>query len=246
MPPTWPSARRGFWDEVAALGGVMQRIGGAGRMVGRAKEGLMKRLLLNLVAVACGVLALPLVVIGIRSYWVTERVFWRSNDGEVSMGMRTLHGAVDILRIVGGLDSSEYQREGGHPLRLGGPGGSASLKWSLLGCSYYSGDDIFYGYRGSYGQRKRPYWELIVPLWMPAVLFGGIGGWCIYRANFFARRKCAAGCCRKCGYDLRAHQPGERCPECGMAKEDVEQSRNGWTPIGDRDNGNVRGKETRP
>jgi|GEM_PF-4177911 len=22
-------------------------------------------------------------------------------------------------------------------------------------------------------------------------------------------------CCLKCGYDLRAHKPGDRCPECG-------------------------------
>jgi tRNA(Ile2) C34 agmatinyltransferase TiaS len=25
----------------------------------------------------------------------------------------------------------------------------------------------------------------------------------------------AAGLCQKCGYDLRAHRPGQRCPECG-------------------------------
>lgn len=24
-------------------------------------------------------------------------------------------------------------------------------------------------------------------------------------------------CCRQCGYDLRAHKAGERCPECGAA-----------------------------
>jgi hypothetical protein len=24
-----------------------------------------------------------------------------------------------------------------------------------------------------------------------------------------------AGCCLRCGYDLRAHRPGQRCPECG-------------------------------
>jgi hypothetical protein len=25
------------------------------------------------------------------------------------------------------------------------------------------------------------------------------------------------GCCPACGYDLRAHAKGERCPECGTA-----------------------------
>jgi len=29
------------------------------------------------------------------------------------------------------------------------------------------------------------------------------------------KRRIAAGHCAKCGYDLRAHRPGQRCPECG-------------------------------
>jgi hypothetical protein len=29
------------------------------------------------------------------------------------------------------------------------------------------------------------------------------------------RRRRIAGLCRQCGYDLRAHRPGDRCPECG-------------------------------
>jgi len=27
--------------------------------------------------------------------------------------------------------------------------------------------------------------------------------------------RCVKGCCVKCGYDLRAHAEGQRCPECG-------------------------------
>jgi len=31
------------------------------------------------------------------------------------------------------------------------------------------------------------------------------------------RAKARQGLCHKCGYDLRAHKPGQRCPECGTA-----------------------------
>jgi hypothetical protein len=52
-----------------------------------------------------------------------------------------------------------------------------------------------------------PYWLLALLTAIPALL--GARRW--RRARHLAR----LGLCRHCGYDLRAHQPGERCPECG-------------------------------
>jgi hypothetical protein len=38
-----------------------------------------------------------------------------------------------------------------------------------------------------------------------------------------SRKKLKEGCCPTCGYDLRAHKPGQKCPECG-----TEIPRFGW------------------
>ncbi len=45
--------------------------------------------------------------------------------------------------------------------------------------------------------------------------------WLLTRKRRRHRHRLAHGLCLKCGYDLRAHKPGDRCPECGTvtAKE---------------------------
>ena len=38
------------------------------------------------------------------------------------------------------------------------------------------------------------------------------------RSLLRTRRRNRAGLCPRCGYDLRAHRGGDRCPECGAVK----------------------------
>ena len=54
------------------------------------------------------------------------------------------------------------------------------------------------------------YWVLPPIFLLPPVLWG--------LARWRRRRKAwRAGLCLTCGYDLRAHGPGQNCPECGTA-----------------------------
>jgi hypothetical protein len=62
---------------------------------------------------------------------------------------------------------------------------------------------------------SQPPWAWIwVPLWVPTVplLLATVAAW---RLDAVARRRTGAGCCAKCGYDLRGLREGAVCPECG-------------------------------
>jgi hypothetical protein len=56
--------------------------------------------------------------------------------------------------------------------------------------------------------------EIVIPHWMLLVLLlVAPVGWLIGRVK--RRRRVQEGCCRQCGYDLRATP--DRCPECGTS-----------------------------
>src|SRR5262249_30461771 len=55
--------------------------------------------------------------------------------------------------------------------------------------------------------------SISVPLWLPAILFATSPSlWLLYERRRRAALR-AVGCCKNCGYDLRATP--DRCPECG-------------------------------
>jgi hypothetical protein len=66
-----------------------------------------------------------------------------------------------------------------------------------------------------FGRKSGPWgWSVGVPLWVPTVplLLATGAAW---RLDALARRRARAGCCAKCGYDLRGLRDGAVCPECG-------------------------------
>ena len=55
--------------------------------------------------------------------------------------------------------------------------------------------------------------SLSVPIWALVIGTAIAPTWWVLRRKFPA--KLPMGLCRNCRYDLRAHKPGNKCPECG-------------------------------
>lgn len=56
---------------------------------------------------------------------------------------------------------------------------------------------------------------VVVPHWFLAGATASMGllSFCLRRR--WRTRRVPPGCCSTCGYDLRAHSPGQKCPKCG-------------------------------
>ena len=84
------------------------------------------------------------------------------------------------------------------------PASSIYRCFVLAGCGYWSLSD-------GYGQDEI---DIYIPFWaVGAVYVLLVGGVCLRRRRRIKRAM--RNICLKCGYDLRAHRPGQRCPECG-------------------------------
>jgi len=85
---------------------------------------------------------------------------------------------------------------------------SRSGQWLILGLGMIEGDfreGAIYP-----GEPAMPYRVVVVPYWLVALVFAAMPlVWIIRRR----KRRVRAGCCERCGYDLRATPL--RCPECG-------------------------------
>ena len=57
---------------------------------------------------------------------------------------------------------------------------------------------------------------VVIPYWMVVLVTGLVPAWWIGgRRNRRRQQRRERGLCPNCSYDLRAHLPGSKCPECG-------------------------------
>lgn len=62
---------------------------------------------------------------------------------------------------------------------------------------------------------------IVVPLWIPFLLFGVPSALLWPRGRMLAKGS-RAGCCVRCGYDLSGLAAGSACPECGSGNRGRE------------------------
>ena len=87
---------------------------------------------------------------------------------------------------------------------------------------YALGDPNWMGVRyrvDNRGEGGRQRWEVMIPIRYALILLSILPAvWVVrFARQAPANRRRAQGRCESCGYDLRAHAKGERCPECGFA-----------------------------
>ena len=179
----------------------------------------VRRIIFRTLTVLSLALCAGTCVLGARSYWVGDGLMWRvgyREDKWVWDKFRSL----DAGRGVVGYEQSDIR----YSLNVVSPSNRQnwSRRWSgvpvrpsyqrfagahqMLGSEWMS----FFVTNSNYTDR---YFRIIVPLWIPLLVFVAIGSYGVRRWN---KRGREPNGCVKCSYDLTGNVSGV-CPECGKA-----------------------------
>jgi hypothetical protein len=101
----------------------------------------------------------------------------------------------------------------------------------------YLAKDFRHGFFGLAGQGSQGVgatrgwyygYHFVIPAWI-AIPMLAAAIWLLASASVSLRQRlrAAQGLCVHCGYDLRAHAPGSRCPECGLVRATAARGRDG-------------------
>ncbi len=149
------------------------------------------------------------------SYFNVVRATHRNNSPIVISGVMNENWQGGSLALVGGALKYGMGGYGYWPLS---DGGVFQMSLDFFGEKNLETQPPRWISRGPTGMRT--HWRffymsgraLILPLWIPTVLFGIWPTIALVRLRHRRRRR-KLGLCLKCGYDLRASK--DRCPECG-------------------------------
>ena len=179
----------------------------------------MRRRLFTLCSGLSLLLCAAVCVLWVRSYGLTDQIFWRRSDGLRCIG--SARGYVVVQLNVGDASGKPAEDDGLHYMRMqpySAPHypvahgdtepGDTFVKWELGGLGWYTVRNRN-GIRAATG--VAPFWCIAaataaLPLWWTTTRL---------RSRIRQRRRQRVGLCPACGYDLRAS--ADRCPECGTA-----------------------------
>lgn len=186
----------------------------------------MRRPLLNLLMYVLTVLTLACLVLLPRSHYRYDRLArsWRVPEQRIRyyQGVTSVHGGLQFLWISDHAPEHDLQRweqlfsQVAYERPLAWRTGRADT----IGVP----PDQRFGFHWSSRDQREPSGRhtlsgwLVIPLWLPVVLFGALPAaravrWAVRYPRERRRRR---GLCIYCGYDLCATTTG-RCPECGKS-----------------------------
>jgi hypothetical protein len=170
----------------------------------------MKRMLFQAFAVLSLLLFAATMTLWLRSYW---RMDVASTAGLPSWSLVSTMGSATV----------SYHYEGGYSSKPLWTTTKISPTWNAirehgLWFKYRHDADTGTLQMGGFPPQiviMSRYKAFTLPYWPPTLLFAAIPLWWFLHT----RRRATPGHCRQCNYDLRAHAPGQKCPECGTVIE---------------------------
>jgi hypothetical protein len=187
------------------------------------------------VVIAQAVIAVGIGFVWARSYRLTDLVMWLGPAEGRDQNALTISSRWGMLYV-----SREYMWGPGHapvPSSVAGTRAVVARKqahWRFMSVPAPTGAHRSpqYGmWPPAFSSVRRPatvglsWWELHVPLWIPALSNAVLPAWLLlarYGRRRRRRRRIRLGLCPRCAYDLRGSVAG--CPECGWTCDSAARS----------------------
>lgn len=190
---------------------------------------LMRRRVFQVFSVLSGLLSVALMVLWVRSYFVGDvaTYYQRPGDGSSagygvssgcgSLGLSSFHFSGFPVRALGWyrVDAQTPYDRAVPPVFLSSViPVSSRISWNYLGFACYSGSNSLHFASPDHAPWITDLFLLAIPHWLPALLLA-MPPFVHFRRAWRVRYRRAHNLCLSCGYDLRAHAAGQKCPECG-------------------------------